>query len=126
MSNGPNATKKFFADKKLSEILTEDLKLSDEFARLSLEVNPPTTGSDYTHRWYAYHSVGIRLRKALELEQRVDSLLALLRELEFGCWVNDGEDWSHGCPICGNEHFVGKHQADCRLAIAIGGERWEE
>lgn len=94
---------KFLSEHKLSELLAENLEMAKELARISLELRPPTTGSDYTQRFNAIGRVRILLNKALELERQNKELLALLRELEFGCWVCDGEDWAHGCPICGEE-----------------------
>ena len=100
---GATTRPKFLSEQKLSELLTENLEVAHELARISLELRPPTTGSDYTQRFNAIGRVRILLNKALELERQNKELLALLRELEFGCWVCDGEDWAHGCPICGEE-----------------------
>ena len=116
---------KFLSEHKLSELLAENLEMAKELARISLELRPPTTGSDYTQRFNAIGRVRILLNKALELERQNEELLALLRELEWSSWVSDYDGGGPGCPCCKNDEIFKKHQPDCRLAIAIGGERWE-
>lgn len=65
-----------------------------------------------------FHDCDDAEREARRLEEEVERLKALLREVEWS--AREGRDLDRACPICSEWECLGSHAPDCRLKAAIG------